>query len=221
LFLFVAAFVIVKNSWVDAKKFPRSGLELQPSNVQFGTISQGTVEGTSTVSNTSDEQITIDFIIESCGCTQAVLERGILSPGASRKISFQWDTRGRRGYNETSIGIVYFTEKNATKRVVALTLTAKIIPDFDVIPNKLIFLSEEQKSQTFSLKSTSNSEIQIQNAVVDHPAFTAVVEADQKTVTVSYNPKLRIDNVRNLSVQITTTSKNESAFQVPINIVIY
>ncbi|MDR1964954.1 MAG: DUF1573 domain-containing protein [Planctomycetaceae bacterium] len=221
LLLFFAFFVILKDViWFDTTLSPRSHLVFTPSTVQLGSISPGSVTGKAVITNMSHKSVTIDSVTKTCDCAQVLLGRGILLPGASREISFQWDTRGKRGHNETSIGIIYFTEKDTTQRVAILVLEATVVPDFEVIPSKLVFLSDEQKSVSFSLKAVGQHDVQIKDAMINHPAFTTIVTEDGMTVTVSFEPELWLDNVRNLAVQMLTSSSNEPIFQVPINIIV-
>jgi hypothetical protein len=102
-----------------------------------------------------------------------------------------------------------------------LSRSATIIPDFDVIPNELNFHSNKSESLSFSLKSTNhdNSDIQIEEMTINHPAFSVVIDDTCTSGTVSFDSNYWTDDVRRLSISIITSNKNEPIFQLPINII--
>ncbi|MDR1480563.1 MAG: DUF1573 domain-containing protein [Planctomycetaceae bacterium] len=219
LLFFVAVCVFLRFAALD--RSVRPSLTFTPAIVQFGTISQGTVVGKATVKNTSNKSIIVDSIVSSCDCTQVLIERGVLLPDADREISFQWDTRGRRGESGTLVSVVYFFEGETVKYVVPLNFSATVIPDFDVLPNELNFHSNKSESLSFSLKQTGHgdNEIQMEEIILNHPAFSIVTDETKTTGTISFDSGLWTDDVRYLLIQIKTSSKNEPIFRLPINII--
>jgi hypothetical protein len=218
----VAVFVLLKFALLEttSQSFCPS-LTFTPDIVQFGTISQGIVTGKATVTNTSRKPIMIDSITSSCDCTQILIEKGVLLPHANREISFQWDTRTRRGQRDASVSVVYFTEGETIKYTVPLKFSAIVIPDFDVIPDELNFHSNQSESLSFSLKTTGHgdSEIKIEEVSIYHPAFSVVIDETKNAGVISFDSDLWTDNVRQLSMPIITSSKNEPIFRLPINII--
>lgn len=218
----VAVFVFLKFVILEtASQSLLPNLTFTPAVVQFGSISQGVVTGKATVKNTLPKSVIIDSVISSCDCTQILIEKGILLPDTNREISFQWDTRGRREKSDTLVSVVYFIEGETIRRVAPLSLSATIIPDFDVIPNELNFYSNKSESLSFSLKSTgqSDSDTQIEEITINHPAFSVVIDKTKTIGTISFDSDLWTDNVRHLSMQIITSNKNEPIFRFPINII--
>ncbi|MDR0704249.1 MAG: DUF1573 domain-containing protein [Planctomycetaceae bacterium] len=219
----VAVFVFLKVVLLEtASQSLLPSLSFTPAVVQFGSISQGVVTGKATVKNISPKSVIIDSVISSCDCTQILIEKGILHPGTHREISFQWDTRGRRGKSDTLVSVAYFIEDETIKRVAPLSLSATIIPDFDVIPNELIFHSNKSESLSFSLKSTGHgdNDTKIKEVTVNHPAFSVVIDDTRTSGIISFDSDFWTDNVRQLSIQIMTSNKNEPIFRLPINIII-
>jgi hypothetical protein len=146
MFFLVLAIVVVfhNNSQSDALPANSSYLVFSPTSVRFDGVSQGTVQGKVTVTNTSNKPVSIDSIKKGCDCTQVQILQGILEPGKNRDISFQWDTRGRRGEDQTTIEVVYSIAGDPQKHIAPLVLSAMVIPDFDIVPKKLTFFLQIQ-----------------------------------------------------------------------------
>lgn len=71
----------------------KTSLTLQPAQYDFGIIRQeaGVVETTFTLTNTGDEQVTIEEIAASCGCTSAKMEETVIQPGKTVELKVFFD----------------------------------------------------------------------------------------------------------------------------------
>ncbi len=199
---------------------PKPFLTFTPATVQFGSVPQGTEHGKAVVTNVSMSAVDIKAVTKGCDCTEALIEQGTLRPGERREITFQWDTRGRRGDDGIIIGVVYTTEGDSTERIASLTLKATVIPDYAIVPEKLKFFSNRHEGILCSLIPTGNIPIKILGASVTHPAFSTTVDAEGRNVSIAFDPTLWSEEIRYLDIEISTTSGNEPVYRLPISILV-
>ncbi len=222
-FFVLSGFILVAAFWVlfrgeQSLPTPKPLLTFTPATVQFGSVSQGIEDGKVVITNTSDKTINIKSITKGCDCTEVLVEQGPFSPGKKRDMSFQWDTRGRRGDNGIVIAVSYLVEGETKERVAPLTLEAVVIPDFEVLLGKLTFFANHPETRQITLQPSKTVEIKIQDMIINHPAFTATVSPDALSITVQFDPESWTDGLRVLNAQVATTSDNEPVFSLPISI---
>jgi hypothetical protein len=215
--LAVAGWMLLSGS--QSPKPLKSILVFMPETVHFGTVSQGIEHGKAIVANVSTKPVEIKSVVKGCDCSEVLIKRGTLLPGEQREMSFQWDTRGRRGDNAISIAVIYTVEGDApAERFDTLIVEADIIPDFDIIPTKLEFMSDLQDAHMITLANTEGNSATISDVLIQHPAFFVVVSPDMQSATISFDPERWTDETRYVLAQIVTTSENEPIFRLPISI---
>jgi len=213
----VAGWVLLSDSQ-SPKSPPKPVLVFTPEAVHFGTVLWGIEYGKAVVTNASATSIEIKAVVKGCDCSEVLIKQGALIPGEQREMSFQWDTRGRRGANVISITVLYAVEDDPTERFVPLIIEANIIPDFDISPEKLVFVSDQEDAHQITLTCTEGNFVTVRDVLIQHPAFSAVVSPDMQSATVSFDPERWTDGTRLVQARIVTTSENQPIFLLPINI---
>ena len=214
--LAVAVWILLCDS--HPGKPPSPLLTFTPETVHFGTVGQGIEHSKAVLTNVSTKPVEIKAVTKGCDCSEVLIEQGELLPGTQREISFQWDTRGRRGENAISIAVHYTVEDEPTERFIPLMIKADIIPDYEISPDKLEFVSDKQGTHQITLTHTEDHFITIRDVLIHHPAFSAVVSPDMQSATISFDPEGWTDGTRYLQARIVTTSENQPIFLLPVNI---
>ncbi len=129
-------------------------LAIKNPTYDFGQVKQGEkVSHNFVIANKSKKTVEIKKINPSCGCTAAILDKKILSPGQSTKLKAIFDTSGFIGRKEKSISI-YDADKNSYQ----LKIKGNIVSDINVKPRR-VFLgdisAESKPSSRITLDASS------------------------------------------------------------------
>jgi hypothetical protein len=111
-------------STVETKK-SSAKIEFEEESFDFGTIAEGDqVTHAFKFSNTGTEPLQIISVNVSCGCTVASKPLGAVAVGASDQIVINFNSLGKVGMNQKSVGVL----SNAQNNQETLTFTAKVEP---------------------------------------------------------------------------------------------
>jgi hypothetical protein len=96
------------------------------SSFSFPDVEDGThVEHVWEIKNVGTDDLVINNIESSCGCTTAITESKIISPKGSTNIKTVFDTKGRIGMN-TKFIVVHSNDPSVPAR--QLTILGRVIP---------------------------------------------------------------------------------------------
>lgn len=135
---------------------------LTPTLIDFGEVSEGQLlQGEIRFINTGDEEVLVDEVRPSCGCTVTHLDTKTFAPGDTAKIPFTLNTSRFRGTIRKTISI-YFKDKNlGSERFV---IQAKIITELDLSPSYIHFKDIQANPDTVITqfaKFANNSDVTI------------------------------------------------------------
>jgi hypothetical protein len=225
LFFVLSGFVVVIAVWVllcgtQPVKPPKPILSFTPETVHFGTVSQGIEHGKAVVTNVSEKPVEIKAVSKGCDCSEVRIEQGELLPGDQREMAFQWDTRGRRGANAITISVHYTVQDEPKERLIPLIVKADIIPDYEIVPDKMEFASDKKDTQQITLTYKEGTYATIRDVEIYHPALSTAVSDDFKSpnATIAFDPEKWTDGTRYVQARIITTSENQPIFLLPISI---
>lgn len=225
LFFVLSGTVLAVAVWVllcgsQQAQPPKPTLVFIPETVHFGTVSWGIEHGRAIIANVSTKPVDLKAVTKGCDCSEVLFRSGTLLPGEQREMSFQWNTHGRRGANAISLAVHYTVEDDPAERFVPLIIKADVIPDYDITPAKLEFISDQQDAQQITLTYKEGTYATIREVLILHPAFSAVVSDDIRSpnATISFDPEKWTDGTRHVQARIVTSSENQPIFLLPINI---
>lgn len=110
---------------VQAPHGPR--LSVEPASFDFGkALPNRTLEKEFNLRNFGDEELVIEKVTTSCGCTVTQLDTKLLKPGASTPLRVKLETRSAQGRILKSVAI---RSNDATKSVFELKLEATVVPE--------------------------------------------------------------------------------------------
>lgn len=89
----------------------------------FGKVAQGEkVAYTFTFTNEGSENVVLESVTTSCGCTVPMYDKKPVAPGGEGSLEVVFDTSGRQGKQTKTITV----KSNASKPVVLLRITAEV-----------------------------------------------------------------------------------------------
>jgi hypothetical protein len=118
--------------------FSKTSVEfITPNLIDFGDIREGELlHGKIQFVNRGDEQVVVDRVQPSCGCTVADLPRNEYAPGDTATISFTWNTTHFSGMVRKTIH-VYFKDSDIPNEMVSFQ--ARVFTELDLNPSYLYF----------------------------------------------------------------------------------
>jgi hypothetical protein len=124
---------VVTCSVASAQSGPK--LVIPQSEFDFGSVSQGQkVEHEFVVRNDGDQDLVIQRIAPSCGCTAAAMSAGAVKPGSSEKIKVAFNTAGFYGSKTKSVSILTNARDNPE---VVLKLKGVVVRGVTVTPERI------------------------------------------------------------------------------------
>jgi hypothetical protein len=110
-------------------------LVIPQNEFDFGSVSQGQkVEHEFVVRNDGDQDLVIQRIAPSCGCTAAAMSAGAVKPGSSEKIKVAFNTAGFYGSKTKSVSILTNARDNPE---VVLKLKGVVVRGVTVTPERI------------------------------------------------------------------------------------
>ena len=192
-----------------------SSLDISPGTVDLGNVSQGTSCVRTTVSNIGSGDLDILYVTKGCDCTSAKITKGLLKPGEKRDLEVEWDTRGRRGNDKTEIGVIFLRKGSDKKEATWFSISSRVIPEFDVSPDRLE--CDQNTSQTFTVSIISEKNAyRIVDTQINHPAFMASVSEEGDSAKVTFSSEKWQEGFGPIRMTLKTDCEGEPEFRVPI-----
>lgn len=111
--------VIEHFDTVSTGKLSLPKIVADKKEVDFDTIVQGEkVEAAFVLRNEGDKDLIIRKIETTCGCTAAVPEKRIISPGENVRMNVVFDSEGRRGMQHKTITVICNDPRHASLKLV-------------------------------------------------------------------------------------------------------
>ena len=221
-FLSVGTFCILGSVVCAYLSLPNrpEGLFANPCEIDLGNLEQAqTVDAVFELANRFRQRLKITGIFESCGCSTTGIEKNQLEPGGQTKLSAVWKTGARRGPSNVQLDVQYSLEDGQTG-FVKLIIKGKIIPDIHYAPEELVFEGGANAKKVIQLHPARIKDFAIKSAYSSHRAFKALVNQQQKTVSVEFDPgQWRSGDDANPRVTIVTSSGRVPQLQVYVKVV--
>lgn len=156
----------------------------------FGSVPQGQkVEHEFVLRNTGDQDLVIQRIAPSCGCTAAAMSASAVKPGASEKIKVSFNTAGFYGTKTKSVHVL--TNSRETPELV-LKMTGIVVRGVNVAPERIEFgdvplsASRAMRTKEFSVEIVDDAGREI-TAVRSFSKFLEVVPLDRSGKVQRYS----------------------------------
>lgn len=129
----------------------------------WGTVAPGKLQTVVQVKNVGTQELKINEVRPSCGCTAAPIDKNLLQPGEIGKISITLDVSSRSGPVEKTITI---TSNDSTAPVRTLHLKADVHRAITVTPMQYMLVNDGKvgvasQASAMMIKNTSDKPITI------------------------------------------------------------
>lgn len=192
-FYFVA-FILV--FLLCSRAFAAPNLQVDESKFDFGEIFQGEkVLHVFEFSNDGDENLEIERVRSSCGCTAVLVSEKVIPPGGRGEIKANFDsTRFRNAISKT----IYLYSNDPLRPVMQFHIKGKVLETVTVKPSQINFgavSAEEPVVSTVSLRNMGRESLKLgvphstaAELVVKMPE-TAFDKGDEVTLEIQFTPK--------------------------------
>lgn len=181
----------------------------------FGPVSQGEkVRCEFLLTNESENNIRINTVIPTCGCTVVEYTPELVKPSAKLRLTAEWNVGANRGATQVHITVLAQGASDQLQQI-PLRIMGNVTPDILYDATTLEFTpSTGVKRITFS-PGTMKSFV-LKRAYSPHRAFKASVEPDGVTIGVTCHPEDVADLVLESFVLVETSSANEPNLKIPV-----
>jgi hypothetical protein len=212
--------VVSTHSGAWAQSGPK--LVIPEREFDFGSVSQGQkVEHEFVVRNDGDEDLLIQRIAPSCGCTAAAMSAGAVKPGSSEKIKVAFNTAGFYGTKTKSVSILTNARENPEA---VLKMKGVIVRGVTVDPERIDLgevapgTSQPMRTKEFSVELSEDAGREIA-AVRSFSKFISVTprggDARVKRYAVTLLPGVPRGEFRD-RVVVEFTKEEHTAINVPV-----
>lgn len=199
----------------------KAALRIEAPVHDFGSVVQGTkVEHDFVIRNAGNEDLKIESVVASCGCTATTASQESIRPGEEAKISVAFDTTGFSGEKIKTVRLV---TTDMDKPSAILTMKGSILPNVEIQPASVNF-GEVSRSELAAKKAEvivrtrPGSPVKL-GAVKKYSRFIEVQEGPgsdmEKRVVVSLSPEAQVGEVRD-RVIVELRGDNVSTVNIPV-----
>jgi len=154
----------------------------------LGELGQGvTAEVEFRLVNRCRGPIKVVDVVKGCDCLSPEISKGLLTPGETATLKTRWETRARRGRTATEILVVYI-RGDGSREAVPLKIKADVVPDYDVEAPDLVYGEGRPAERVVRFVPRRLPALALTGSSCTHPAFRAVLGADNATVAVRFDP---------------------------------
>ncbi|MBI3757201.1 MAG: DUF1573 domain-containing protein [Deltaproteobacteria bacterium] len=188
----------------------------------FGKVEQGEqVSHTFHFTNQGGQELRIESVKTSCGCTAAVTSFDVIPPGQEGAISATFDTSRYAGEKTKSISVY---SNDPTQPVTTLTLQGEILVEIEVDPPQL-YLGRvrrgEETVRSVDIFYDANKPIAITK--IENSSSVVIIQADDfekegrkgKKLIVTLKKDAPLGRV-NDEIKVITTSEKRPSVEIPV-----
>jgi hypothetical protein len=198
-------------------------VSIEPTVFDAGSVMEGSLAGTFTITNESHDPYRIVSVSKSCDCTNVRAPISILPPAGSLPIDFTWNTLNKQGATESTFIVILsrVIDGGAAKgesqpyHLIA-RLKADVQQRWWMEPSTLVF-RDGASSAVSRIRVAPQVRASLINASCSHQALHAEIVDNGTAVKVTLNRKVWIASA---SAQVLVSSKNIQKVAMPIAVVV-
>ena len=216
----ISVFYAVRNPTKHTSTQVDTELQSDVNNIDIGTIrQQETKDVTFRLYNASQNDISLESVHTSCGCTEWHLDKRQLEKGESAELSVTFSSGQGRGAIAATIRIFYKNMETEESGNLFLTVLAEIQPDFELSPPFLTFTAEEKSIQYISLKPCFSENIKVLDFSCTRNYYEVeIVKSDstESVVKVTFLKEKKLPGEKNAILELKTSSERQPVYQVSL-----
>jgi hypothetical protein len=195
-------------------------LQADTNRIDIGKIrQQETKEVKFHLQNVSENDISLESVHTSCGCTEWNLGKRQLANGESAELSVMFSSGQARSRLGATIRVFYKNLETEAAGNLFLELIADVQPDYDVSPPFLDFIEETKLIQYVLLKPRFAEDIRVLDISCTRNYYDVeVVKSDstESIVKVTLLPEKKLSGERKAILELKTNSERQPVYQVDL-----
>jgi len=165
-----------------------------PPAHNLGEIRQGESRYcTFSLVNNSNRVVSIVGVVSSCGCAVASPTATRIAPGDSTAVIAQFSSGASRGAQLSEVHVLYSAGRNRTPDRLVLTISASMVPDYEIHPLGLLFGPNTASVKSVTFRPNQLNPFVVESAHSTNRDFVVEVQQPQQNVNdwrihVAYKP---------------------------------
>jgi hypothetical protein len=193
--------------------------------VDWGRVPPQVLKKTILITNSGGDTLKIAKVQPSCGCTTAPLDKNVLAPGDTARVSVSVDVASHSGPIQKSLTI---TSNDSTRPDVHITLKADLVRDVEAEPAffpPVMGKIGAEDSTSVVVRNTSNAAVTIQPPVIYEAAEMTVSFPMKNAVTLNPGDSMRVvamvkplkEGYLSTDVILATSSRNDKELKLRLS----
>ena len=195
-------------------------LQADTSRIDIGKIrQQETKDVTYRLRNTTQDDMSLESVHTSCGCTEWHLDKRQLKSGESAELSVTFSSGQARNRLGATIRVFYKNLATEEAGNLFLELIADVQPDYDISPPFLDFTDETEVVQYVSLMPRFAEDIRVLDISCTRSYYGLEVvrsEPTESVVKVTFLPEKKLPGEKSAILELKTSSERQPVYQVSL-----
>jgi len=193
-------------------------LQADTTRIDIGKIrQQETRDVTFRLRNTTPNDLSLESVHMSCGCTEWHLDKRQLSSSETAELSVTFSSGLARNRLAATLRVFYKNLETEETGNVFLTIIADIQPDYDISPPFLDFTEEAEMVQYVLLKPRFDEDIRILGIHCTRSYYDVEIvksELAKSIVRVTFFPEKKLPGEREAILELRTSSERQPIHKV-------
>ena len=219
--LVASVFYALHESVVESASLREGGaLQVDTHRIDIGKIrQQETKDVTFRLYNVAENDLSLESVHTSCGCTDWHLDKRQLESGESIDFSVTFSSGQARNRLGATIRIFYKNLVTEESGNLFLELIADIQPDYDISPRLLDFTEETESVQYISLTPRFGEDIRILDVHCTRNYYEVEIvksEPAESIIKITFLPEKKLPSEKQAVLELTTSSERQPTFQITL-----
>lgn len=170
--------------------------------------------------NVADNDISLESVHASCGCTEWKLDKRQLKSGEYAELSVTFSSGQARNRIGSTIRVFYKNSKTSVVDNLFLELVANVQPDYTIAPQFLDFGKNDEQIQYVTLVPNFPEDIRILEISCTRRYFTVEIvksNPDKSVVKVSFLKEKKLPGEKDAVLELHTSSLRQPVYQVGLH----
>ena len=193
-------------------------LQADVNTIDIGKIrQQETKDVLFRLRNTTQNDLSLESVHTSCGCTEWHLDKRQLESGETAELSVTFSSGQARSKLGAIIRVFYKNLDTNESGNVFLELIADIQPDYDISPQSLDFTEGKESEQYISLTPRYAEDIRGLDVSCTRSYYEVEIvksEPGESVVKVTFLPEKKLSGEKSAILELKTSSERQPIYQV-------
>lgn len=213
----VSVFCALRKPVENPESRHKMELQVDVDTIDIGTIRQQETRNVAFhLRNTSQNDLSLESVHTSCGCTEWHLDKRQLKRDESAELSVTFSSGQARGSMAATIRVFYRNLETEETGNLFLTLFADVLPDYDISPAILEFTAKTESTQYVTLKPRFSEDIKVIDISCTRDYYEIEIVENEPMVKVTFLKGKKLPGEKNAILEIKTTSQRQPVYRIPL-----